>query len=183
MASLSLKELAQITIGNDLLLFSIACIYRLALRQGFAVLEHPAEPETADAASIWRLQLLILLTHFPGVEVFRIFQGHFGSPSPKPTNLLCLNLPGLGAALNTHWVSEQLPRRTAIGLQADGQWATSKLKEYPPALCFSLATSFCSAIRRVPVEHSAPVADEFLQQCQPLIVQQFSTCFGKDFAG
>ena len=69
--ALGLKELRQIALGNDLLLFSLTCIYRLALGGGFAVLEHPAEPEQADAASIWRLQITILLTHFPGVEVLR----------------------------------------------------------------------------------------------------------------
>ena len=143
--ALGLKELRQIALGNDLLLFSLACIYRLALGGGFAVLEHPAEPEQADAASIWRLQITILLTHFPGVEVLRISQGHFGARTPKPTNLLSLNLPGLKEELNQHSVCDNLPKRAAIGRQQDGSWATSQLKEYPPALCFAFASCFLSS--------------------------------------
>ena len=149
--ALGLKELRQIPLGNDLLLFSLACIYRLALRGGFAVLEHPAKPEQEDAASIWRLQITILLTHFPGVEVLRISQGHFGARTPKPTNLLSLNLPGLKVELTKHSVCDSLPRRAAIGRQQDGSWATSQLKEYPPALCFALASCFFHHIQSVPV--------------------------------
>lgn len=182
-AALGLKELAQISIGNGLLIFSILCIYRLALRGGMAVLEHPAEPEAADAASIWRLQLLILRTHFPGIEVLRIMQGHFGAPSPKPTNLLSMNLPGLATEIRQCTVSEQLHRRSAIGLQADGTWATTKLKEYPPALCLALAQCFSTHIKEVLPAESAAVADEFLARCQVLIVHICSAHFGHDFAG
>lgn len=181
--ALGLKELSQILIGNDLLLFSILCIYRLALRGGMAVLEHPAEPEQEEAASIWRLQILILLTHFPGIEVLRIMQGHFGAPSPKPTNLLCLNLPSLAAALRQCTVSEQLPRRVAIGLQADGSWATSRLKEYPPALCLALAQCFSTHIAEVPIATEDALVDDFLEQCRGLIVQHYSGHMGQDFAG
>lgn len=181
--ALGLKELAQISIGNDLLLFSILCIYRLALRGGIAVLEHPAEPEDVDAASIWRLQILILLTHLPGIEVLRIMQGHFGAPTPKPTNLLSLNLPGLAAALRRCAVSEQLPRRIAIGLQADGSWATSQLKEYPPALCLALAQCFFTHATEVPSAEPTADAAMFLERCKGLLIQDFSTHFGRDFAG
>ena len=182
-AALGLKELAQITLGNELLLFSIACIYRLALRGGMAILEHPAEPDEDDAASIWRLQILILLTHLPGVEVLRIFQGHFGAPTPKPTNLLCLNLPGLKAELDAHAVSSSLPRRAAIGRQEDGSWATSRLKEYPPALCFAFASCFFHHLQGISVTACTEEADHFLSMCQSLLVQSYSAHFGQDFAG
>jgi len=181
--ALGLKELRQIALGNDLLLFSLACIYRLALGGGFAVLEHPAEPDKADAASIWRLQITILLTHFPGVEVLRISQGHFGARTPKPTNLLSLNLPGLKEELNQHSVCDNLPKRAAIGRQHDGSWATSQLKEYPPALCFALASCFFHHINKVPVAASTESADHFLDMCQSLLVQSFSDHIGRDFAG
>ena len=82
-AALGLKELAQVSMGNELLLFSLVCIFRLALTGGVAILEHPAEPESEEAASIWRLQIVILLTHLPGVEVLRVLQGHFGAPVPQ----------------------------------------------------------------------------------------------------
>ena len=181
--ALGLKELAQISIGNDLLLFSIFCLFRLALRGGVGILEHPAEPDAEDAAAIWKLQILILLTHLPGVEVLQIMQGHFGAPSPKPTQLLSLNLPGLPAALHQCTVCDQPPRRSAIGLQSDGQWATSKLKEYPPALCFAFAKCFFTHLKSVPISTDSAQAETFLSKCQSLLVQHFSDHFGKDFAG
>ena len=129
--ALGLKELAQISIGNDLLLFSILCIYRLALRGGLAVLEHPAEPEDVDAASIWRLQILILLTHFPGIEVLHLMQGHFGAPTPKPTNLLCLNLPSLAAALRppmcSEWTATQAYCNWFAGWRQLGYFSTERV--------------------------------------------------------
>ena len=181
--ALGLKELEQVSMGNELLLFSLVCIFRLALRGGVAILEHPAEPDAADAASIWRLQIVILLTHLPGVEVLLVLQGHFGAPSPKPTHLLSLNLPGLPAALRECAVCEQPPKRSAIGLQTDGQWATAKLKEYPPALCFAFAKCFYTHLRSVRIDDSAAQADDFLSQCKTLLVQDFSVHYGKDFAG
>ena len=181
--ALGLKELAQISIGNDLLLFSIFCLFRLALRGGVGILEHPAEPDAADAAAIWKLQILILLTHLPGVEVLQIMQGHFGAPSPKPTQLLSVNLPGLPIALQQCTVCDQLPRRSAIGLQSDGQWATSKLKEYPPALCFAFAKCFFTHLKSVPISTDSAQAETFLSKCQSLLVQHFSVHFGKDYAG
>lgn len=183
MDALGLKELVQIALGNDLLLFAVACIYRLALCSGFAVLEHPAEPDPADAASIWRLKIIILLTHFPGVEVLKIHQGHFGARTPKPTNLLCLNLTSLKAELTKHTVCDSLPRRVAIGRQEDGSWATSQLKEYPPALCFALASCFFRHIREIPVSDCTDSADHFITLCQSLIVQAYSDHYGMDFAG
>ena len=183
--ALGLKELAQISMGNDLLLFSIMCLYRLAIRGGVGILEHPAEPESEDAAFIWKLRILVLLTHLPGVEVLRILQGHFGAPSPKPTQLLTLNLPGLPAMLNQCAVCDQPPKRSAIGLQADGQWATAKLKEYPPSLCLAFARSFYTHLCSSPSHFGSEQAqaENFLAQCQSLIVQQYSDFIGKDFAG
>ena len=182
-STLGLKELAQVSMGNELLLFSLVCIYRLALCGGVAILEHPAEPEEANAASIWRLQVVILLTHLPGVEVLQVMQGHFGAPSPKPTHLLSLNLPDLPTFLRDSVICEQPPKRSAIGKQADGQWATAKLKEYPPALCFAFAKCFYTHLRSVASDNCAAQADEFLLKCKTLIVQEFSVHFGKDFAG
>ena len=118
-----------------------------------------------------------------GVEVLHVLQGQFGAPSPKPTHLLSLNLPELPAALRECAVCEQPPKRSAIGLQTDGQWATAKLKEYPPALCFAFAKCFYTHLRSVRIDDSAAQADDFLSQCQTLLVQDFSVHFGKDFAG
>ncbi|CAL1149915.1 unnamed protein product [Cladocopium goreaui] len=113
----------------------------------------------------------------------KISQGHFGARTPKPTNLLSLNLPGLKEELNQHSVCDNLPKRAAIGRQHDGSWATSQLKEYPPALCFALASCFFHHIVKVPVAARTEPADHFLDLCQSLLVQSFSEHIGRDFAG
>eukprot|EP00435_Cladocopium_sp_Y103_P014745 s1030_g3.t1 len=68
-AALSIRELLQVQIGNSLLMFALTCIFRLALHGGVAVLEHPAEPPDASAASIWKLPIVILLSLMPGAEL------------------------------------------------------------------------------------------------------------------
>eukprot|EP00435_Cladocopium_sp_Y103_P006401 s5384_g2.t1 len=168
--ALSIRELFQVQIGNSLLMFALACIFRLALHGGVAVLEHPAEPPDATAASIWKLPIVILLSLMPGVEILEIFQGYFGAPTPKPTSLLCLNLPDLGAVLHSHMICEFLPQRSAIGKQTDGSWATAKLKEYPPGLCFALAHGFYRQLSSTLPDKCAESAKGFLNSCQPLLV-------------
>lgn len=74
-------------------------------------------------------------------------------------------------------MSEQLPRRIAIGLQADGSWATSQLKEYPPALCLALAQCFSTHAKEVPPAAQPADAANFLDRCKGLIVQNFSAHF------
>ena len=92
---LRLRELDQVCVGNLLLCFAAEAFLRLADTGGFAAIEHPKEPEDPQLASIWRLPLFEALTRLPGVELLSLSQGLLGAKSMKPTQLLCLNLPGM----------------------------------------------------------------------------------------
>eukprot|EP00435_Cladocopium_sp_Y103_P032830 s982_g8.t1 len=181
--SLRIKELLQIILGNDLLTFTIMCLLRLARVGGVGIMEHPADPSEDEAASVWRLPVLHLLQQFPGVCLHHLSQGLLGAPTPKPTTLLGLNLPGLLSTLRAHCITAELPKRSSIGRLQDGSWATTRLKEYPPALCMALAAALNFEVRAEPVaEHGAPM-NSFLSQCMPLFVQQYAEHLGPDYAG
>ena len=183
LASLSLKELMQVCVGNDLLTFTMICILYLALFDGVAVMEHPAMSSQETAASVWKLPIMKLLLSLPGLELITLCQGVLGAATPKPTSLLALNLPELPSILHQHRVTKELPRRSAIGKQADGSWATTSLKEYPPAFCKGLALSFYSAIQAPLVAEHSACPETFISQCAHLFVQQFSSHLGQDYAG
>ena len=137
---LRLLEFDQIGIGNLLLCFTAEAFLRLAGRRGIAAVEHPKEPEEPDLASIWKLPLIRALCELPGAELLTLSQGLLGAPSCTPTGLLCLNLPGMCHAVARHRVTPDVPRGSSIGLDRSGQWATSALKEYPPAFSRALAS-------------------------------------------
>jgi hypothetical protein len=180
---LRIRELVQVLMGNRLLTFAFMCLLRLALVGGIGLLEHPADPEGEESAAIWRLPILHLLRAFPGFSIFTFCQGLLGAPTPKPTTVLCLNLPNVVRDLRAHRTTVELPRRASIGKTAEGTWATSRLKEYPPALCLALARTFDFEIWQEPVvDHGTP-PDAFLAMCAPLLVQEYSDHFGQDFAG
>eukprot|EP00435_Cladocopium_sp_Y103_P037605 s2631_g10.t1 len=118
--SLRIKELLQILLGNDLLTFTVMCLLRLAHVGGVGIMEHPADPSEDEAASVWRLPVLHLLRQFPGVRLHNLSQGLLGAPTPKPTTLLGLNLPGLMSTLRAHCITSELPKRSSIGRLQDG---------------------------------------------------------------
>lgn len=94
---LTFKELAQILVGNGLLGATIL----LALVQfhygNFMLVEHPSEPTDLHAASIWRIAIVQLLERFEGVQRCRVWQGHYGAKSPKPTDILVYPCGAWGA--------------------------------------------------------------------------------------
>jgi hypothetical protein len=183
LAHLRLRELDQIGVGNLLLCFSAEAFLRLSCTGGFAVIEHPREPEEPHFASIWKLPLFQLLCLLPGVELHSLSQGYLGAPSCKPTSLLCLNLPHICQAIVKNQITATRPQGAAIGKTAAGHWATSSLKEYPPALNRALAGQFFQAITSVPCDASISVDDPFLQVCKDMTVTKFTDILGQDFAG
>ena len=179
---LRLRELDQIDVGNLLLCFSAEAFLHLAAVGGSGAIEHPKEPDDPALASIWRLPLFRMLRHLPGVELHAFSQGLLGASSPKPTNLLCLNLPDLQTAILRHRVTSSNPSQIAIGRTQAGQWATSALKEYPPALNRALACTFFTAINQPSYDEALVVDAEFLQTCKAMTVTEFSDHMGRDFA-
>ena len=108
--ALSLRELEQVLMGNELLQFSLDMMLRLYFSDGFGVVEHPDEPQDEDKPSIWKLPVLDLFRAIENFHEIRFGQGLLGAASPKPTRLLVLNLPGLRTTLRRHRSFKRPPK-------------------------------------------------------------------------
>ena len=73
-------------------------------------MEHPAEPIEENAAAIWKLPIVQALLAAPGVTRRRLAQGLFGATSPKPTDLMVINLPDLAIELRQWMMRSELPK-------------------------------------------------------------------------
>ena len=182
--SVSVRELTQLLIGNCLLGLSFAAMIELSATGGFGLLEHPAEPDDLpSAASIWRLPLLRLILQLPGMRKCRLAQGLLGAPTPKPTDLLTLNMEGIMMQFNKHRIRKELPKARAIGKQNDGHWKTSVLKEYPPSMCQAIARTFISVFDGCPVDTEMPEPPKaFTERCLSMECTEYGTRIGADFA-
>ena len=183
MESLSLRELRQLGVGNLLLLFTIEALVHLAIAGGHGILEHPAMPEDEDRASIWRLPLVNFLLTWPDFRLVSLSQGLWGAASPKPTMLLALNFPDLEKHLLSWQVAKDLPKGASIGMDNSGQWATAKLKEYPPALCGGLSEAFFAVHRAHATSTALGFSHEFHSRCSHMEVTSFGDVIGRDYAG
>ena len=172
--SLTLKELRQI----------LTIMVELIAVDGFAVLEHPAEPEhDPRAASIWRLAVIKAIVALPNVQRIRFAQGLMGSTSAKPTHLLVVNLPTLLVTLHANRVRTEIPHAKSIGKDDQGRWRTTALKEYAPALCRSLAMEFGKAIFATPVASLCSVPTPAVQaQFLSMVITEYGDTIGADFA-
>ena len=182
--SVSIKEMLQLMDGHQLLGFSVIAMTILATTGGAAILEHPAEPEEPELASIWKFPLLQLLTRLPGMRHLNMAQGLLGAPSPKPTGLLVLNLPTLPQWLVRWAVCPDPPKGRSIGTDSTGVYRTAELKEYPPAMCAAIARAFSDAtLTAIPkdiaqdVQH---VPQDFLHLCSSMISHDFGAEYGPD---
>ena len=172
--SLTLRELRQI----------LTIMVELIAVDGFAVLEHPAEPEhDPRAASIWRLAVIKAIVALPNVQRIRFAQGLMGSTSAKPTHLLVVNLPTLLVTLHANRVRTEIPHAKSIGKDDQGRWRTTALKEYAPALCRSLAMEFGKAIFATPVASLCSVPTPAVQaQFLSMVITEYGDTIGADFA-
>ena len=109
-------------------------------------------------------------------------QGLWGAPSKKPTGLLLLNMKGMVQELRAWQIAKEVPRAAAIGLTRDGVWATTYLKEYPPALCAGLAHGFCKTLQQHAVDESVVTKSDFVKRAHSMIVQNYGDFTGPDFA-
>ena len=181
LSSLSLREQGQVAVGNELLIFSIDLLICLARSDGIGVLEHPGEPADETKPSIWRLPIIQILRQLPGFEFVDFAQGLLGAKSPKPTRFLTLNMDSLPTFLHTHRLCPDLPRTAAIGKTAEGQWATTSLKEYPPALNRALGESIAHHLLQQPFCHDTVIDADFLDRCRSMHVSDFGEYFGPDY--
>ena len=181
--ALRIKELNQIILGNELLLFAFEAVLELVPTQGIAMIEHPAEPERAESASIWRTPFAKKLLDIEGIELCNFAQGLLGAPTPKPTCILTLNSPGLISVLHRWRVRRELPQSFALGLNEKGEWRTSVLKEYPPAMCGALAEALLTSLCAIPILDVSDPSPAELQLWQRLNASHYGQHIGPDFAG
>ena len=181
--SVSLKEQAQLSDGNDLLGFCILMLIALLVTDGSGLMEHPKPPDDISLASVWRLPLLRFISTLPNVEVVDLAQGLLGAPSAKPTRLLTIRLPSLTSELHANRLRSTLPKGGSIGLDEGGSFKTTPLKEYPPAMCRALASAFLNHVWRVdPPVSSASVPEPFLTTCLSMDCKTYGQHIGQDCA-
>ena len=124
-----------------------------------------------------------LLLQIKGTSRLRFSQGLMGAPTPKPTDLLLVNMPCVLQHLHEHRVRVELPRDRALGRDERGHWRTAILKEYPPSLCKALAVSFLHCIHECPVDDSGSLPPpHFISTCAAMECTEYGTEFGHDFA-
>lgn len=183
--SLRLGELEFVEAGNALLGFSVASMYIMAIQGGCGAPEHPGDPndEETTKITIWRLPIIAALLRCEGVALHSFMQGYYGSETPKPTNILAVNLDAFGAQLLRWRITDKLPCGQSTGKDMNGFYHTAKLKEYAPALGACLANSFAQAITKVPVDPAAADAQGFVTATAQLRDSTRGSCIGHDHHG
>ena len=180
---LALKEVKQVITGNELLTFTLLMAGQVVCTGGSGVVEHPAEPEEPEVASIWKLPVMLALMQAPGVQRLRLSQGLFGAPTAKPTELLTINMPKLPLYLRKWLTRPELPRGQAIGVTEEGFFRTALLKEYPPALCGALAEAFRDQLDQLIVMDTEMPPETDIAKWTSMSVTEYSRHIGADFAG
>ena len=184
MHSLSLRELLDVCVGNDLFIFTLYAFVLLFFNAGLSIVEHPDEPKDLKAVSVWRLPIMQVLLCLPGVELHHIMQGLFGAESPKPTGFLTLNLPHFRTTLHKRRLTTQLPMASSIGVTETGEFKTAKLKEYPPALCAALSQCLLDALSGHDSSPDCdPLPSDFKTCCDMMVCNEYGNFLGPDFAG
>ena len=180
--SLGIKELQQILCGDVLLGFTITMLATLFTTGGSGLAEHPARPQDEKAASIWRTPIMEFLLQLPEVQLIKAYQGHYGAPSGKPTELFALRMPSLARHLREGTLTVKNPGGVSLGVNNMGNFKTTRLKEYPPGLCRVFARAILDSVDRVGVDSAArEPSDSFLRICKDLEATLYSATMGHDF--
>ena len=185
---LTAREFRQLDTANTLMGFTLSVCFLQAYTGGFALMEHPRSPAAymknkAHAASIWRSAVIQWLLATGWFFQQDVSQGFYGAPSPKPTTFLITGV-NCQCAADLEKVSRTtpMPANVSIGRE-NGQWRTSRLKEYPNALCNYIARLFQTWL----IRHKDREPRDFNHEAswlQDLIVHEDDavTSFGPDFA-
>ena len=145
LGQMKVRELEQIVVANRLLCFALLVMLEVIAQNLFMILEHPAEP-TAEGeqwlASIWKLFATKAFMNNGNIQRILLYQGHYGSKSPKPTCLLACVGHEL-CAQSILWgcrTQDHLPKQLVMGWDDESrEYATASLKSYPPDLCSALS--------------------------------------------
>eukprot|EP00438_Fugacium_kawagutii_P008855 Skav208555 [mRNA] locus=scaffold1216:676220:677759:+ [translate_table: standard] len=180
-SSLRLKEVAQLHMGNTLLGFGYVMFCELGCRRRLALLEHPQEPEDPEHVSIWCLPITQALLALPGVTTMTLAQGLFGSESAKPTQFLLAQMTDLWQDLSACRLSHELPKTISVGRNEFGTFKTSKLKEYAPAFCLSMARCIVRNLQKQSMDDDLQFDPGVIDRCKGMVVETFSDNIGRDF--
>jgi hypothetical protein len=126
---------------------------------------------------------MAMLLALPGVERVRFAQGLLGAKTVKSTEFLCINTPSIWTCLHANRVRKELPTGQSVGKDEHGNWRTSSLKEYAPALCKAMSDAILSAFDHCEVaEGSEVIPNDLYEICKRMQVQTFGDAFGPDYA-
>eukprot|EP00438_Fugacium_kawagutii_P004341 Skav207878 [mRNA] locus=scaffold664:429090:430280:+ [translate_table: standard] len=179
---LSLKELDQVITGNTLMFFGVRALLELHARGGVGILEHPDSPEDEpNCATIWKTPMMCALLRCPGLDLLQVHQGPYGSEALKPTGLAVLNLPQLPDVLRLWRLSESAVYQQSHGLNQQGQFCTTRLKEYPPALCCAFATAMHQQIHDFPLDPSVILPTHLRKAWEGMLTFRRGSWVGQDF--
>lgn len=164
--SCRLSEIKDLLLGNTLLFFALSVLAVQASLCRIGVLEHPAPKDRSFFPCVWELPAFCFLFGFENFTECTIWQGLFGAISPKPTNLGISGAISPLSTLRAFETTSVLPPPLVMGKdpgsksQSGAGYATSALKEYPPALCRGLAqlaidwmTSHCTEVDVTPARN------------------------------
>ena len=142
------KELRQVHAGTNFFLQGLQALGAHIVHGGLFLSEHPGMPQDPQRPTTWRAPLTQLLRQHTDVHLSHIGQWQWGAEAVKPTGLLAHRMPRLLASLYACSLPDvRRPDVAAIGKAENGEFRTSKLKEYPPALSKAFATAFGDQIR------------------------------------
>ena len=180
LSCLSLREQRQLVVANMLILFTLICFLLQQVRGHFGLLEHPEPAKELFKPSIWRTRIWRLIERHH-TQTICIYQGLYGAVSAKPTRLAFTpQQPSLARTMRSFQTTDTLPKQSSIGLNTSGEFKTSQLKEYPPALNRALTAVF--ERWHANVQLSEPIA--FPADLRELLAQfevSAETCMGPDY--
>ena len=86
----------------------------------------------------------------PELQLHHVAQYQWGADAVKPTGLLALAMPFFRCDLYKKAFSDAVrPTRAAIGKNPNGEFNTSRHKEYPGRFCLALAFTFANQFNRL----------------------------------
>ena len=179
---LSLREYRQIQFGNVILQGALSLFADSVANGVPALVEHPAEPTKSDRPSIFRCPAVKRLLCHPAVMSHYFRQGLLGQASPKPTRLLSANANMLTEYIKVFSIGKG-PQALSDIFEADGSYATAKLKAYPPRMNAAIIATFVHCI----LSQARPdniqqimftVIDKLFQRCFQVADSQSANDFG-----
>eukprot|EP00438_Fugacium_kawagutii_P007982 Skav221227 [mRNA] locus=scaffold2467:333280:339015:+ [translate_table: standard] len=183
-----LRQLHQLEVANALiqtwLLFATLGTY---LNHAW-IMEHPAEPGLACAASIWRVHALLQLYGL-GARRHLVLQGLYGAASAKPTHFATYNLSAFPETLQRwrDWKVSARAWKSLKGKDASGAWNTASAKAYPWRINMCIAESFYQRAIQLQGTGCTPTCKDvsrfhaIFEAIQKSAV--FGTQMGPDYAG